>query len=352
VLPPARSPGRACFSLAAVVYVFLVGSVRWSPAAGPATLEVLPKHFRLQSGEQIHYQVVEWHEGQPPRSVDYEFSIENATILRRLEPAGVIEAVAPGRTELVVRTPAAERRVTIEVTGRSEPPMVAVPHSTIREIVAKDVLFVGHANLDGFDHTAVAKPGIDRLVQEAKRSRRTVAYFVSQEYPNWYTADRHPDYAIISEGQEHQIHVDAERVTFAGGSFMFCVLRNAQMTLHGMVKHGARTIAFVFPAQAIWVEDVWGPGDKHPYPAPMVLVKTLFARRAGDADAYTKVVVPFLDRMIRQFPVLGYPRDAPAPPLIDLVKEWRIVVRLENRFERIYQQGDSAKTLFVDFQGV
>ena len=91
------------------------------------------------------------------------------------------------------------------------------------------------------------KPGIDRLVQDAKKNGLPVVYWVSEEYPHWYTADRHPDYAIISEGQEHEIRVEAQRVVFAGGDFMFCVLRNAQMTLHGMVKHnGARRINFAF----------------------------------------------------------------------------------------------------------
>jgi hypothetical protein len=343
---------RAGITLTVLLFSAVFAVERRLPAVGPPQLELLPKHFVLHPGEQIHYQVVERATGRPPRSVDYEFSIENPTILRRGEPPSVVEAVTPGRSGVVVRTAVAERRVAIDVAGRAEAPIAAVPHTTIREIVAKDALFVGHANLDGFDHTAVAKPGIDRLVQDAKRSHRLVAYFVSQEYPNWYTADRHPDLAIISEGQEHQIRVEAERVTFAGGSFMFCVLRNVQMTLHGMVTHGARTITFAFPAEAIWVEDLWGPGDKRPYPAPMVLVKTLFARRAGDADAYHTVVVPFLDRLITQYPVGGYPRDAPAPPLLDLLADWRIVVRFGSRFERTYQDRESGKTLFVDFQGV
>ena len=190
-------------------------------------------------------------------------------------------------------------------------------------------------------------------MQEAKKNGWTVAYFVSQEYPDWYTADRHPDYTIISEGQEHRIRVDAERVVFTGGDFMFCTLRNAQMTLHGMLKHDAPAkINFVFPAQAIWVADIWGPGDKQNYPAPMLLLTTLFARRSDDAQAYEKVVLPFLDRMITQFPVLGYPADPPAPPLSELLKDWTIVVRFGNRFERVYRRGDSDKTVLVEFQGV
>jgi hypothetical protein len=189
-------------------------------------------------------------------------------------------------------------------------------------------------------------------VEEAKKNGWPVVYFVSQEYPNWYTADRHPDYAIISEGQEHNIRVEAQRVIFTGGSFMFCTPRNVQMTLHGMVKDGAQHIDFVFPAQAIWVEDIWGPGEKRNYPAPMVLAATFFARRANDAQRYNEVVVPFLNRVIDEFPVAGYPSDPPAPPLSDLLRDWNIVVRFGDRFEQVYQRADSHKTLFVDFQGV
>jgi hypothetical protein len=321
--------------------------------AGARGLEVFPKHFVLHPGEQIHYQVLERSEDGRPRSVDYELAIEDPEIVRPIEPKGVLEAVRPGRTELVMRTPTSERRITIEVAGRAQLPMMAAHHSTVSEIMAEQLLFVGHANLDGFDYTGVAKPGIDRLVQEAKKNGWLVVYFVSKEYPNWYTADRHPDYAIISEGQEHEIRVDARRVVFAGGSFMFCLLRNAQMTLHRMVKHdGTRRINFVFPAQAIWVEDIWGPGEKRPYPAPMVLLTTLFALGANDARAYEEVVVPFLDRVITQFPVAGYPPDPPAPLLSDLLKDWSVVVRFGNRFERVYRRVDSNKTLLVEFQGV
>jgi hypothetical protein len=93
----------------------------------------------------------------------------------------------------------------------------------------------------------------------------------------------------LGEGQEHQIDVRAQRAIFAGGDFMFCLLRNAQMTLHGMVKQDAPRIDFVFPAQAIWAADIWGPDDKRPYPAPMVLLTALFGRRANDTEAWALV---------------------------------------------------------------
>jgi hypothetical protein len=316
-------------------------------------LEVLPQQFLLRPGERIHYTVLEYPSGNPPRFADAQFAIKDPEIVRLIEPAGLFEASRPGRTELVVRTPTSRRRISVQVAGRAQPPMMAVPHRDIREIAAKEFLFVGHANLDGFDHTAIAKPGIDGLVKEAKKNGTTVVYWVSEEYPHWYTADRHPDYAIISEGQEHGIRVDAQRVMFAGGSFMFCLLRNAQMTLHGMITgYGPRRVHFVFPAQAIWVEDIWGPTAKRPYPAPMLLLTTSFARRAGDAHAYDDVVVPFLDRLITQFPVADYPASPPLPPLRDLLEGWRVVVRFGDRFERVYRAGDSNKTLLVEFQGV
>jgi hypothetical protein len=322
-----------------------------APPSAP-DLEVMPQHFLLYPGEQIHYTACS--EGSKPRCPDAKFDIADPKIVRMIDPKGIFEAVAPGRTELVVQIPTSQRRITVEVAGTAQSPMTAVPYSTVHEITAKDtLLFVGHANLDGFDHTAIAKPGIDRLVQQAKKNRWPVVYFVSKEYPDWYTADRHPDYAIISEGQEHKIHVEAPRVVFSGGDFMACTLRNVQFTLHGMLKqNGARHIDFIFPAQAIWAEDNGGPGAKRPYPAPMVLLTTLFARRANDAQKYDEVVVPFLDRVITQFPVLGYPPDPPTPPLSDLLKDWSIVVRFGSRFERVYRQGDSTKIVLIEFQSV
>jgi hypothetical protein len=325
-----------------------------APQPSNPELEVIPKQFRLHPGEQIHYQVQVREGGRSHSVPHYEFAIEAPGVVRPIEQNGelFIEAVRPGRTQLVVRALTSERRITIDVVGPAQPPIMAVPYGTVKEIKAKEFLFVGHANLDGFDHTAVAKPGIDRLVAQAKKDHWPVVYWVSKDYPDWYTADRHPNYAFVSEGQEHQIHVNAQRVMFAGGDFMFCLLRNAQMTLHGMVEHNAQRIDFVFPAQAIWAADIWGPGDKQLYPAPMVLLTTFFARRANDTQAYHEVVIPFLDRLTMGLPVGGYPPDFPVPRMSELLEGWTIVVRFGNRFERIYRRGDSSKTMLVEFQDV
>lgn len=349
-MPSRRSDLAIKIAVFACLSGFSTGTCR---SSGDNGLEVFPKHFLLHPGEQIHYIVLEHSAGNSLRFVDAQFVVEDPSIIRLIKPSGIFEALRRGRTQLVVRTSTSETSIAIEVSGRARAPLMAAPHSAIREIVARDLLFVGHANLDGFDHTAVAKPGIDRLVQQSKKHGWTVVYWVSKEFPDWYTTDRHPDYAIISEGQEHQVRVDAQQVIFAGGSFMFCLLRNAQMTLHGMLKENReRHINFVFPAKAIWVEDIWGPGDKRPYPAPMVLLKTLFSRYGNDAQVYDKLVVPFLNRMIQDFPVAGYPAEAPTPPLCDLVKDWNILIRFGDRFERIYQSRDSKRTLVIEFQGV
>jgi hypothetical protein len=84
----------------------------------------------------------------------------------------------------------------------------------------------------------------------------------------------------------------------------------------------------------------------------MVLLKTLFARRADDAHAYDQVVVPLLDRMIKEFRVAGYPANPPVPPLSELLTDWNMVVRFADRFERVYRRADSDKTILVEFQGM
>ena len=343
-----------CIHLA-ITTLLSLGSLACQKPPQGSDLQVFPKHFVLHPGEQIHYQV-RIREGNHSKDIpDYKFSIEDPEIVRPVphsKGALFIEALRPGRTELAVRTPTSETRIDVEVAGSPQPLMMAVPHSTVKEIKAKELLFVGHANLDGFDHTAVAKAGIDSLVQEAKKNGVPVVYFVSEEYPNWYTADRNPDYAIISEGQEHEMFVDAERVMFAGGDYMACTLRNVQMTLHGMVKHGKRRINFVFPAQGIWVQYQWWPGEKRPYPAPMLTLNTVFARHGKDAQAYDEVIVPFIDRVINQFPIWGYPPIPPAPPLSELLKDWTIAVHVGSRFERVYRHGDPNKTIILEFQGL
>src|SRR5690349_6655782 len=97
-------------------------------------LKVFPRHFRLHPGEKVHYTVCEFREDKQARCPDAEFATKDAEIVRLIKPTGLFEALRPGRTQLVVRTPTSEQRVTVQVAGRAETPMMAVPHSTVREI--------------------------------------------------------------------------------------------------------------------------------------------------------------------------------------------------------------------------
>src|SRR4051812_30030455 len=132
-------------------------------------LELFPKHFRLRPGERIHYnvcpsvEVERYLKGVLSRSefhcLDAKFSTEDTTILRLIHETtfkngeeiavdGVLEAEGSGRTNLVVRTPNSEERFAITVAGTAEPSFKTVPFASVKEIKAKEFVFVGHANRD------------------------------------------------------------------------------------------------------------------------------------------------------------------------------------------------------------
>ena len=128
------------------------------------------------------------------------------------------------------------------------------------------------------------------------------------------------------------------------------VLRNAQMTLHGMLRAGSRDrIHFVLPADAIWAVDTFTPGRSRPYPAPMALLSRLLWDRSSERERYEQVVVPFLERFFGEFPVLGYPADAPEPPLEVLVHGWTVEAALDDAFVQTYRPGDPDKVIRFDF---
>ena len=339
-----RACGLACISVAATVAI--AAGVQTSPTR----LEIFPDHTRLRVGEQIRYSVFQRQGGALTWAENYTLTPRDPAVVRVVDTLR-LEAVSPGRTEVLVRSDVGERVLSIDVEPEAVAPMPATHHSEVDRIAGEELLFVGHANLDGFDHTAVAKPGIDRLVREFKERGRPVVYFVSREYPYWYTDDRQPDLAIVSEGQEHGIVVDAEQVVFSGGDFMFCVLRNAQMTLHGMLRAGNRDrIRFVFPADAIWAVDMFTPGHSRPYPTPMVLLDRLLSERSSEQARYEQVVIPFLERLFGEFPVLGYPAVAPEPPLQDLVDGWTVEVAFDGALVQSYRPGDPDRVIRFDFR--
>ena len=316
-------------------------------------LQVYPRHFQLRLGEAIRYTPMRRVLAGGLRFDDTcEFSTGNPQILELEDPRGLVRAIAPGETKLVAKCRESQRQYGISVRGPALPPIQTVHHSEVDTIRGEELLFVGHANRDGFDHTAVAKFGIDRLVRNFKARGIPVVYWVSEEYPGWYTEDWQPDLAIVTEGQEHEILIDADRVVFTGGSFMFCLLRNVQMTLHGMIRAASRdALHFVFPLDAIWALDDWESGSPRPYPAPMVLPGSRLAAGDTAAHRYQSVIVPFLDRLFTEYPVADYPPDAPSPDLGDLIEGWSVDVAVGDSFTQSYRRADSTKTILMEFRG-
>ncbi len=67
-------------------------------------------------------------------------------------------------------------------------------------------------------------------------------------------------------------------------------------------------------------------------------------------ERYDAIVVPFLDRLFTEYPVLGLPLDAPSPELGVLVDGWNVEVQVGERFKRTYRQADSSKTIRMEFR--
>ena len=61
------------------------------------------------------------------------------------------------------------------------------------------------------------------------------------------------------------------------------------------------------------------------------------------------MVVPFLERLIDDFPVIGYPATPPEPPLEDLLDGRTIEVAFDDVVTQCYRQGDPNKVILVNF---
>ncbi len=84
----------------------------------------------------------------------------------------------------------------------------------------------------------------------------------------------------------------------------------------------------------------------------MVLLSSLWENHASDSERYDAFVVPFLDTLFTEYPVLAYPPDAPSPELGVLVEGWNVEVQLGERFKRTYRQADSSKTIRMEFHSL
>ena len=122
-----------------------------------ARLEVFPEHTRLRVGDLIRYSVFQHQAGALTQVEDYTLTPTDPTVIRVVD-RWLLEAVSPGRTEVAIRSEVGERMLSLDVNPEVRPPIPATHHTEIDRIVGEELLFVGHANLDGFDHTAVAKP--------------------------------------------------------------------------------------------------------------------------------------------------------------------------------------------------
>ena len=71
------SKGQIRLAIASLLFLCLFELDHKLRAAGAPGLEVLPRHFLLRPGEQIHYQVLERSANGRLRSVDYEFAIKD-----------------------------------------------------------------------------------------------------------------------------------------------------------------------------------------------------------------------------------------------------------------------------------
>ena len=82
----------------------------------------------------------------------------------------------------------------------------------------------------------------------------------------------------------------------------------------------------------------------------MVLLGSLWENHDSDSERYDAFVVPFLDTLFTEYPVLGLPPDAPSPELGVLVDGWNVEVQVGERFKRTNRQGDSTKTIRMEFR--
>lgn len=310
-------------------------------------IEIRPQHFQLRLGEVIHYTVLTVSATTGPVfAKDVEFTTSDPSRLTLVSPSGIFRAAAPGSAVVMVKAHGAERRFAVTIADEKLPPMKVVRDTEVPRITADQVLLVGHANRDGIDHTAVARKGIDEWVAKFKKRGRPVIYLVSATYPNWYTSDREPTYAVLSEGQEHDLAIESGEVVFTGGDFAFCTLRNVQFVLHRKLREGGKDpIRLLFPVDAIWTG-----GKGRPYPAPMVTLRARLDQAGSSERAYDEVITGFLDHLIHEYPVTNYPgpESTPSPHLGVLLKDATIEVTIGDDFQRTFRSG-SGRLIRMEF---
>ena len=92
---------------------------------------------------------------------------------------------------------------------------------TLDDPMNKHPLIVVHTSKI-FDDAAMAKEGVDYLINKFKVNNLPVVYLMHHDgYSDlmWYPEDRNPDYAVYSAGGEHNLPLYNPEVTIVGGFF-------------------------------------------------------------------------------------------------------------------------------------
>jgi hypothetical protein len=73
------------------------------------------------------------------------------------------------------------------------------------------------------------------------------------------------------------------------------------------------------------------------------------SEQPSSQERYERLVAPFLERLLGEFPVGGYPEIAPEPPLQELAEGWTVEVAIDDDFAQIYRPDDRNKVVRFDF---
>ncbi len=268
-----------------------------SPAPRAAEIELYPKYYTLKLGEQIHYTAIGHDADGRPRFLEqitpFEFGTSDPDALSLDNEDGRFTGRSPGMAEVLVKTrDGAPARFSIQVASERFRPIESVRAEDGPPFHSARTIMVTHANRDGFDHTRVAKSGIDRVVRDAKAKGDNVVFLMSPQYPNWYTSDRAPSLAIESDTGEHDLVVTSDEIVFVGGNFSWCLLESVKSSLISFASGSGSDLCLVFPLDAIYDGD---PGRGYPY--PMVTLASLFETQPDSAATFERVVTPFLEKL-------------------------------------------------------
>lgn len=147
----------------------------------------------------------------PVLAFAFVFSFLNSSVAAQLRNISAVE-IRQSNIEVPAPVPAVVAPALLPLNAKNILPAT----------LANNPLIVVHASRS-FDEEASAASGIDAVVAEFKAQKRPVAYLINdqspQGYSDWYPGDRSPDYELFSAGGEHNLPLQGDEVTIAGGFF-------------------------------------------------------------------------------------------------------------------------------------